>query len=244
MRALCVIPARYGSTRLPAKPLADILGKPMIQHVYERAARATRLQGVVVATDDPRIMEAVAAFGGQAIMTSPDHASGTERLAEVAGRMEADVYVNVQGDEPLVRPADVDTLVRLMESRPDRLVGSLCHPMDPEDLDNPNAVKVVLTHHNDAMYFSRAGIPYLRCPGAPHFKHMGLYAYRREFLAGHAALPASPLAQSEQLEQLRFLQAGIPIVMDFTTAMPGPAVDTMEDLEQVRRVLAREGTGF
>ncbi|AGW15224.1 3-deoxy-manno-octulosonate cytidylyltransferase [Megalodesulfovibrio gigas] len=243
MRALCVIPARYGSTRLPAKPLADILGKPMIQHVYERAARATRLHGVVVATDDQRIMDVVAAFGGQAIMTSPDHASGTERIAEVAGRMEADIYVNVQGDEPLVRPADVDLLVELMESRPDRLVGSLCHPMDDmADLDNPNAVKLVLTHSNDAMYFSRAGIPYLRSPGAPHFKHMGLYAYRREFLSRYQTLPASPLAQSEQLEQLRFLQAGIPIVMDFTDPMPGPAVDTAEDLDRVREVMAREGT--
>lgn len=237
-RALCVIPARYGSTRLPAKPLADIHGWPMIRHVYENAARAKLIDGVVVATDDRRIFDAVTAFGGRAVMTGAHHASGTERVVEVAGRLAARIYVNVQGDEPLVRPADVDRLVAMLESRPDRLVASLCHPMHPRDVDNPDAVKVVMAHNGDALYFSRAGIPYPRRPGAGHLRHMGLYAYRRSFLQGYASLPPSPLADCEQLEQLRFLQAGIPIAMGLADPMPGPAVDTAADLEAVRAVLA------
>ncbi|QLA21396.1 3-deoxy-manno-octulosonate cytidylyltransferase [Desulfolutivibrio sulfoxidireducens] len=237
-RALCVIPARYGSTRLAAKALADIHGRPMVRHVYENAAKARLIDGIVVATDDQRIFDAVVSFGGRAMMTGAHHESGTERVAEVAGRLAARIYVNVQGDEPLVRPADVDRLVAILESRPDRRVASLCHVMRPDDLDNPSAVKVVLAHNGDALYFSRAGIPYPRRPGATHLKHMGLYAYRRSFFDDFPSLPPSPLAECEQLEQLRFLQAGIPIAMGLTDPMPGPSVDTAADLEAVRAVLA------
>lgn len=238
VRTLCVIPSRYGSTRLPAKPLADICGKPMVQHVYENAAGAAGLDATYVATDDPRIVSVVEGFGGKALLTSPDHASGTDRIAEVAARMDADIYVNIQGDEPFVRHSDVSALIELMLAAPHREVGSLCHVMDPEDADNPNAVKVVLTHAGDALYFSRSPIPYLRQPASGRFKHMGFYAYRRSFFERYATLPPSPLAEAEQLEQLRFLQAGIPIVMGIVPPMRGPAVDTQEDLDQVRAIMS------
>lgn len=238
MRVLCVIPSRYGSTRLPGKPLADIHGKPMVQHVYENVSQASLIDDIVVATDDKRIVEAVESFGGKSIMTSQEHASGTERIVEVASKIKADFYVNVQGDEPLIRSDDVDALVKMLSGRPHREVGSLCHPMFSKDLNNPNVVKVVLNHNNDAMYFSRLGIPFLRKPGASHLAHMGLYAYRHSVIERFSSLPPSPLADSEQLEQLRFLQADIAIAMGFTTPGRGPAVDTPQDLARVRAIVA------
>lgn len=239
MDVLCVIPARYGSTRLRGKPLADILGKPMIQRVYENAIRAKSIDAIVVATDDPRIVHAVQAFGGKAVLTSPRHGCGTERIAEVAATFKASIYVNVQGDEPFLRPEDVDLLTTILTMRPNREVASLCHPLKEEDRDDPNVVKVVLSHKQDAMYFSRAAIPFQRGPAAETFRHIGLYAYRRSFFCRYAALPLSPLADAEQLEQLRFLQADIPIAMGLTLSLVGPSVDTQEDLDCARRMWAQ-----
>jgi len=240
MRTLCVIPARYASTRLPGKPLADIHGKPLIRHVYERAARAARSDGLLVATDDTRIRDAVLAFGGQVRLTRPDHPSGTHRAAEVAAAVPADIYVNVQGDEPCLDPADIDRLADALAAHPDWDVASLCCPGTPEDLRTPHVVKVVCAHDGRALYFSRAPIPYPREAGPPPLRHIGLYAYRREVLLRLSALPPSPLAQTEALEQLQFLQAGLVIGMVRTDSLPGPAVDTPEDLEAVRVLLAPE----
>lgn len=157
-----VIPARYGSSRLPGKPLADLLGKPMIQWVYEKAQQVPSAQTVVVATDDERIVNAVRAFGGNVVITSPHHPSGTDRLVEVMGQVEADVYINLQGDEPLVRPTDLEQLAQGMLSDPSVDVGTLYHSIDDEEAQNPNAVKVVLGHAGNALYFSRSPIPYPR----------------------------------------------------------------------------------
>lgn len=242
MDVLCVIPARYGSTRLRGKPLADILGKPMIQRVYENAARARCIDAIVVATDDRRIVHAVEAFGGKALMTSPTHCCGTERIAEVAATIDAAIYVNVQGDEPFVHPEDVDLLTEILTTRPNREVASLCHQLQEEDREDPNAVKVVLSHNQDAMYFSRAAIPFQRGPEAATFRHIGLYAYRRSFFRRYAALPPSPLAEAEQLEQLRLLQADIPIAMALTQSLVGQSVDTQEDLDSARRMWAQAYT--
>ncbi len=240
MRTLCVIPARYASTRLPGKPLADIHGKPLIRHVYERAALAARCDGLLVATEDTRIRDAVLAFGGQVRLTSPDHPSGTHRVAEVAAATSADIYVNVQGDEPCLDPADIDRLAEALAAHSDWDLASLCCPGTPEDLHTPHVVKVVCTHDGRALYFSRAPIPYPREAGPPPLRHVGLYAYRREVLLRLSALPPSPLAQAEALEQLQFLQAGLVIGMVRTGSLPGPAVDTPEDLAAVRALLAPE----
>jgi 3-deoxy-manno-octulosonate cytidylyltransferase (CMP-KDO synthetase) len=239
MRAICVIPARYGSTRLPAKPLADLGGQPLIRRVYARAAKARTTAATLVATDDARIAAVITEAGGQAVLTSADLGSGTDRVAAVAARFPADIYVNVQGDEPFVRPADIDQAVRLLADHPEYAVASLCHAMDPALRDDPNAVKVVCAHDGRALYFSRAPIPYPRRGQPETLQHIGLYAYRRAFLLALASLPASPLAEAESLEQLRFLQAGVPLLMGRTTPLSGPSIDTPEDLERARTILAR-----
>lgn len=232
-RVAIVIPARYGSTRLPGKPLADILGKPMIQHVYERALRVSGIVAVVVATDDDRVAQAVAAFGGHCVMTSPDHPSGTDRLAEVMQQVEADIYINLQGDEPLVRPADISRLAQGMIADASVQVGTLCHPIEAEEARNPNTVKVVLAANGDALYFSRSPIPYPREEQeARYLKHVGVYAYRREVLAAYADLPQPMMEQAEQLEQLRLLAAGLRI-RAVQVEPTGPGVDTPECLERV-----------
>ncbi len=238
-RLAIVIPARYASTRLPGKPLADILGKPMVQHVYERALQVPQVHAVLVATDDARVADAVRAFGGRCVMTSPDHPSGTDRLAEVMTQVEADVYINLQGDEPLVRPADITKLAAGMWADPAVQVGTLCHPITTEEASNPNTVKVVLAANGDALYFSRAPIPYPRDGGdvARYLKHVGVYAYRREVLAAYAGLPQPMLEQAEKLEQLRLLVAGYRI-RAFEVEPTGPGVDTPECLERVRALMA------
>lgn len=241
-RLAIVIPARYGSTRLPGKPLADILGKPMVQHVYERALLVPGVQTVLVATDDARVAAAVAAFGGRCVMTSPEHPSGTDRLAEVMGQVEADIYINLQGDEPLVRPDDIARLAQGMQSDPSVQVGTLCHRIPVDEAANPNTVKVVMATNGDALYFSRAPIPFLRESGeggdeADYFKHVGVYAYRREVLAAYNALPQPMLERSEKLEQLRLLAAGLRIRV-FEVAPTGPGVDTPECLARVRALMA------
>lgn len=235
-----VIPARYGSTRLPGKPLVDIAGKPMIQHVYERALQVRGINAVWVATDDARVADAVESFGGRYVITSPDHQSGTDRLAEVMDQVQAGVYVNLQGDEPLIRPGDVEKLVNGMQADPSVAVGTLYHRIMAEEAKNPDAVKIVLGDNDDALYFSRAPIPYPReFTEAVYFKHVGVYAYRRAVLAGYAALPQPMIERAEKLEQLRLLAAGLRI-RAFEVEPGGPGVDTPESLAIVRSLMAGE----
>ena len=241
MDIIAVIPARYASTRLPGKPLVDICGKPMIQHVYERVRQVPLFREVLVATDDQRIMDVVTAFGGTACMTSPDCPSGSDRLIEVARTHEAEVYVNVQGDEPLLEAATIERLAKVMMDEPGLQMATLCYPISQEQAQDPNLVKVVMAHNGDALYFSRSPIPYPRSGGcAPrYFGHLGIYAYRRDLLMSFGNLPVSPLEQTEKLEQLRVLQAGLAIRVLETSSM-GPGVDTPEDLEAVRRIMAAQ----
>lgn len=238
-RVALVIPARYGSSRLPGKPLIDLNGKPMVQWVYEKALQVPSVDRVVVATDDLRIMDVVYAFGGEAVMTSPDHPSGTDRLVEVMQLIDADIYINLQGDEPLIRPNDVELLVQGMLSDEGADVGTLYHSIDAAEAENPNTVKLVLAYDDIALYFSRAPIPYIRDseqhPG--YKKHVGVYAYHRAVLEQYVALPNSPLEKTEQLEQLRLLGAGARI-RAFEIESTGPGVDTPECLDKVRAIIA------
>lgn len=239
MRCIAVIPARFGSSRLPGKPLADILGKPMIQHVYERVSTLGELADVVVATDDERIVQAVTAFGGKVVLTSPDHPSGTDRLVEVMRHHPADLYLNVQGDEPLVNPEHLRSLLQAMQDAPQTQVGTLCHAISAAEADNPNTVKVVRSQSGDALYFSRARIPFVRDQArqARYFKHVGVYAYRAEVLAAFPTLPASELEAAEMLEQLRIMDAGWRIrVIEVDHAAPG--VDSPACLDRVRALMA------
>ncbi|GMU21809.1 MAG: 3-deoxy-manno-octulosonate cytidylyltransferase [Phycisphaerae bacterium] len=215
MTVAAIIPARYASTRFPGKPLACATGKPMIQHVYENVRSAERLDRVVVATDDDRIAQAVRAFGGEVAMTRPDHTTGTDRVAEVAARLDVDLIVNVQGDEPEMDPRSIDTLVELMSSRPEVPMGSLaCRFTNDADVLNPACVKVVLDAQGHALYFSRSLIPYPRDTGGRvdipgrWLLHLGIYAYRPPFLARLTATPPTELERVEQLEQLRVLYMG------------------------------------
>jgi 3-deoxy-manno-octulosonate cytidylyltransferase (CMP-KDO synthetase) len=208
MRAAVIIPARYASTRLPGKPLLRETGKFLIQHVYEQASRARRADAVVVATDDARIAEAVASFGGRAVMTSPDHASGTDRVAEAAAGLDAPVVVNVQGDEPEIDPAVIDGLVDAVEGGA-LMATAAVRVASPEAYASPAVVKVVTDADGWALYFSRAPIPAGRdAPPDGFLKHLGIYAYTRDFLRQVTAMPPSPLEQLEKLEQLRVLEAG------------------------------------
>lgn len=237
-RLAIVIPARYGSTRLPGKPLADICGKPMIQHVYERALQVSHVMDVVIATDDHRVADAVKGFGGRFVMTSKDHESGTDRLTEVMQRLDADVYINLQGDEPLVRPADISRLAEGMLTDLVVQVGTLCHPIEASEALNPNTVKIVVASNGDAMYFSRSPIPYPReADKAQYLKHIGVYAYRREVLAQYSTLPRPTVEYSEKLEQLRLLTAGIRI-RAYEVKPTGPGVDTPECLERIRALMS------
>lgn len=238
MKVICVIPARYASTRLPGKPLADIAGKPMIQHVYERALEARLPAGVLVATDDARVYEAVRSFGGTAVMTSCEHCTGTDRLAEVARGCDADVIVNLQGDEPLIASEVIDLVAAPFFDNPELVMTTLKTPLSEEDYANPAAVKVVTDLQGYALYFSRSLIPYPRNAGGDFavYKHMGIYAYRREFLLHYASLPQTPLERAESLEQLRVLENGYRIQV-LETNYQCVGVDTPEDLERVRGIV-------
>lgn len=237
-----IIPARYASTRFPGKPLADLAGRPMIQHVYERACRATLLQEVLVATDDQRIFDAVRQFGGDVIMTDSNHPTGTDRLAEVAKRLPGvDIIVNIQGDEPLIDPAAIDAVVAPLQADASIPMSSVMSPMpDAVRSWDSNIVKVVTDLEGFALYFSRAPIPSPReatfGPG-PWKKHIGLYAYRREFLLQLMQWEPTPLEQIEKLEQLRVLEHGSRIRMVERAEDSSIGVDTPEDLERVRAVL-------
>ena len=238
MSIIAVIPSRYASTRLPGKPLVDICGKPMVQRVYERVRQVSLFDEVLVATDDERIAAVVEGFGGAVCMTSPDCPSGSDRLIEVASSHPADIYVNVQGDEPLVEPCSIEKLAKVMLENDDLQMGTLCYPITAEQARNPNLVKVVRAHNGNALYFSRSPIPFPRSGGIEpsYFGHLGMYAYRRDFLMNFGSLPYSPLENTEKLEQLRVLQAGVAIrVLEVEAA--GPGVDTPEDLEEVRRII-------
>ena len=242
MKVLCIIPARYASTRLPGKPLRDIAGKPMIVRVYERAVQAKRVQDVVVATDDERIRTAVEEHGGRAVMTRTDHATGTDRLAEVAEKMtDYDLIINVQGDEPLIDPTVIDALVEpfLADARLSMATAKTLLT-DEEEIANPNNVKVITDHAGNALYFSRARIPYARNEGANVYKHIGIYAYRRDFLLSYARMAQTPLERSESLEQLRALENGHRIHVIETDAV-FIGVDTEEDLTAVNEEYIRRG---
>jgi len=238
-RVVALIPARYRSTRFPGKPLAVVGGRTMIELVYRRVEQARRVDAFFVATDDERIAEAVDRFGGVAIMTRPDHETATDRLAEVAAGLDADLIVNVQGDEPLISPDAIDAAVGLMLDRPNADLGTLRRRMDDRsDLDNPHVVKVVVNHRGDAMYFTRAAIPYVRSghPRPTFWRHIGLYVYRRDFLMKLAALAPTALERAEGLEQLRALEHGFTIATVETDA-DTIGVDTPEDLERVRQLI-------
>ena len=246
-RVLIVIPARYGSTRLAAKPLADINGKPMIQWVVERARRArderSRPIETVVATDDQRIERVVKGFGGEVLMTSPEIQSGTDRVADVARQTDAEIYVNVQGDEPLITPEAIEAGIELVRSGRFPM-GTVMTPLRSEaELRDPSVVKAIADRGGRAIYFSRLPIPYGRGPvpasGFACYRHVGLYIYTKETLLRFSTLPPSPIEKAEVLEQLRALENGIPIgitEVDFTSV----GVDTPEDLEKVRRLLLKE----
>ena len=241
-RILCVIPARYASTRLPGKPLKDIAGEPMICRVYERARLAARVEEVVVATDDERILEAVHAHGGRAVMTRKDHPTGTDRLAEVAQKMpEYDLIINVQGDEPLIDPAVIDALAACFDGEDDLPMATVRTPItDEAEQKNPNNVKVVTDQSGNALYFSRSLLPYPRHDvGTPVYKHIGIYAYRRGFLLAFARWAPTPLERAESLEQLRALEHGCRIRV-VTTDKTFVGVDTEEDLERVNEIYRKE----
>ena len=238
-----VIPARYASTRFPGKPLASIAGRPMIQHVVERAKQSRRASRVLVATDDARIRDAVATFGGEAIMTRSEHRTGTERIAEVAVHIHAEVYVNVQGDLPLLPPEIIDEGVdTLLSAGEDAQVSTLCVPITtPGEIMNPNIVKVVSDFDGDALYFSRAPIPWVRDAAAPvaarHFKHIGLYVFRRAALLEFPALPPGELERLEQLEQLRWMENGYRIRVA-ECDYQGVEVDVPADIPRAEALLA------
>lgn len=240
MKTLCVIPARYASTRLPGKPLADICGKPMIVRVYERAVQAKRLDDVVVATDDQRVKEAVENHGGKAVMTRVDHATGTDRLTEVVTAAPYDGYdliINVQGDEPLIEPELIDSLAREFEQDEELMMATVKTAITEEaEQKNPNNVKVVTDKNGYALYFSRSLLPYPRYQkGVPVYKHIGIYAYRRDFLLKYAAMEPTPLEETEALEQLRALENGYRIKV-IETSHRFVGVDTPEDLAKVNEI--------
>ena len=242
MNVVCIIPARYESSRFPGKPLADICGKPMIQHVYERVVQARTVSLTAVATDDERIFTAVQRFGGRAIMTSTTHQSGTDRIAEAVthlGLALSDIVVNIQGDQPLFEPIQIDEVAKPLLDDPDLPMSTLIYKIiREEEVTHPHAVKVVFDHDHNAIYFSRATIPFVRDRGheVSYYKHHGIYAYRRQFLDTFTKLPQGTLERLEALEQLRALEHGYRIKV-VETYYDSVEVDTPQDLERVKRLL-------
>jgi 3-deoxy-manno-octulosonate cytidylyltransferase (CMP-KDO synthetase) len=243
-RVVVVIPARYGSTRLPGKPLVSLAGKPMIQRVYERVKMAQSVDQVIVATDDERIVKAVEGFGGQARMTQGDHRTGTERVAEVAAHAVGDIFVNVQGDEPLLDPAAVDTAVGALLEDPAASISTVATPIKtPGDIMDPNVVKTVLDFDGNALYFSRAPIPWVRDTTSKiqvrHLKHLGLYVFQRDALLEYPTLPQGELEKIEQLEQLRWMENGWKIRVA-EVEHDAVSVDVPEDVARVEKLLLTE----
>ncbi|HZU44212.1 MAG TPA: 3-deoxy-manno-octulosonate cytidylyltransferase [Terriglobales bacterium] len=238
MNAIAVIPARLASTRLPRKMLREIAGEPLLAHVYRAVSSSPLLKQVIVATDSDEILNFCRGQGWNVRMTSSSHRSGTERVHQVSGEVAADVYVNVQGDEPLARPEHIESLLEIMRN-PDVQVGTIKTPCPLEEINNPNAVKVVTDANGRALYFSRATIPFDRDrTGVQYFKHLGFYAYRKPALDRFCSLPESCLERSERLEQLRFLDNGIPIYVA-ETPYDSVGVDTEDDLRRVEEILRR-----
>jgi len=243
-KVIVVIPARYASTRLPGKPLVPLAGKPMVQHAYERAKRAQTVHRVMVATDDQRIMDAVTAFGGEARMTRSDHRTGTERIAEVAVHEAGDVFVNVQGDEPLIDPVAIDTAVGALLEEPQAQISTVATPIrHAGDILDPNVVKTVLDFDGNALYFSRAPIPWIRDTQqklhVKFWKHLGLYVFQREALLEYPTLPQGELEKIEQLEQLRWLENGWKIRVA-EVAHDAVSVDVPEDVARVEKLMEKQ----
>jgi len=240
-KVVVVIPARFGATRLPGKPLVSLAGKSMIQRVFERAKLAKTPSQVIVATDDERILQAVQAFGGEARMTRSDHRTGTERVAEVAAHAEGDVFVNVQGDEPLLDPAAIDTAVNALLEQPPAAVATVATTIrTPADIMDPNVVKTVLDFDGNALYFSRAPIPWVRDNAGHivvrHWKHLGLYVFQRDALLDYPTLPQGDLERIEQLEQLRWMENGVKIRVA-EVEHDAVSVDIPEDVARVEKLL-------
>lgn len=236
MKIVGVIPARLGSTRLHEKVLKPIHGKPMVEWVWQRAAQAKNLSDVIVATDDSRIVKAVEGFGGKAMMTSKDHPNGSSRIAEVASKIQADIFINIQGDEPMMHPQGIDQLAAIFEQKKEIQVGTLAvRKTDPVEFENPNMVKVVCDSEGRALYFSRSPIPHFRDKSTgesatrPYLKHLGIYGYRKDFILEFVKWPMGTLENYEKLEQLRILERGISIQV-IETAYDSWSVDTEEDL--------------
>ncbi len=240
-KILGVIPARFGSSRFPGKVLAPLASKSVLQHVFERAEQARYLTQTIIATDDERVFDAARAFGATVRMTSPDHPSGTDRVAEVASTDSAEIVVNIQGDEPFIDPAAIDAAVLPLVHGDANMATLKKKIEDPREITDPNVVKVVTNAMGDAIYFSRCPIPYDRdLSGAPYYKHIGLYAYRREFLLEYSSLPVGPLERAERLEQLRALENGHAIRV-VETEYESWGVDTPEDLERVSQFIQTAG---
>ncbi len=242
-KVVIVIPARYGSTRLAGKPLISLAGKPMIQRVYERAKLAEKADRVIVATDDERVVKAVEEFGGEARMTRTDHRTGTERVAEVAAHVAGEVFVNVQGDEPLLDPVAVDTAVNALLEKPPAAISTVATAIKtPADIMDPNVVKAVLDFENYALYFSRAPIPWVRDGASKiqvrHLKHLGLYVFQRDALLEYPTLPQGELERMEQLEQLRWLENGWRIRVA-EVEHDAVSVDVPEDVARVEKLLQK-----
>jgi 3-deoxy-manno-octulosonate cytidylyltransferase (CMP-KDO synthetase) len=242
-KIVVVIPARYGATRLPGKPLVQLAGKSMIQRVYERAKLAQTTSQVIVATDDDRILKAVQDFGGEALMTRPDHRTGTERVAEIAAHVDGDVFVNVQGDEPLLDPVAVDVAVNALLDEPNADVATVATPIKtPGDIMDPNVVKTVVDFDGNALYFSRAPIPWVRDTATKiqvrHLKHLGLYVFQRAALLEYPTLPQGELERIEQLEQLRWMENGVRIRVA-EVEHDAVSVDVPEDVARVEKLLQK-----
>jgi 3-deoxy-D-manno-octulosonate cytidylyltransferase len=238
---LAIIPARFGSSRLPGKPLASIAGRPMIQHVVERVRGAQLISSILVATDDERIQKAVEAFGGKAIITRPDHRTGTDRVAEVAAHVSADVYINIQGDEPLIDPGIIDAVIAAMLEDDSIQIATPCAAItQPNEIMDPNVVKVARDFDSNGLYFSRAPIPWVRdtraTVAARHWKHIGLYGFVRDTLLEFPTLPPGELERVEQLEQLRWLENGFRIRV-VETEYDAVSVDVPADIERVEKIL-------
>jgi len=242
-KVIVVIPARFGSTRLPGKPLISLAGKSMIERVYERAKLAARVNRVIVATDDERIVKAVEAFGGEARMTRSEHRTGTERVAEVAAREQGDVFVNVQGDGPLLDPNAIDVAVNSLLEEPQASISTVATPIKtPGDIMDPNVVKAVLDFDGNAIYFSRAPIPWVRDTASKiqvrHLKHLGLYVFQRDALLEYPTLPQGELERVEQLEQLRWMENGWKIRVA-EVEHDAISVDVPEDVARVEKLLEK-----
>lgn len=246
MKVIAVIPARYRSSRFDGKVLADIQGKPMIEWVYRQTIKSRLIDKTIVATDDDHIFKAVTKFGGEAVMTSANNKTGTDRIAEAVKDINTDLVVNVQGDEPLINPEVIDSVIQpLLDDPKLQITTAACEIKNKDDLDNPNVVKVVMDHQDFALYFSRSRIPY---QGSHQkifstYKHLGLYSYRKDFLIHFTSLPQSCLEKTERLEQLRVLENGDKIKV-IKTNYDGVGVDTKEDLEKVIRLISDLGNSI